>query len=124
MADQNTLPSERLPADITAMQLPSSVRPLMAYEMHCIVCRIRAPLTLVSATPTNVTVPVLHVFIQTKLSQTLVVAMETGISGTGIWRQNEETFNDQTSNSWEGALKMNSSDMQCLDAVRACVSHN
>ena len=73
--------------------------------MHCIVRRIRAPFTLVSAAPTDVTVPVLHVFVQMLLSQTLEVAMETAKSGTDTWRQYEETFNVQTFITSEGAQR-------------------
>ena len=72
---QTTPPNKRLSTFVTAEWPLARVHSLMNYHTTCFVRGVLARLTLVPAVTADVAVTVLHVLLQTILSQTCVVAV-------------------------------------------------
>ena len=81
---QMTQLSKRLATVVTAMRTLSRVCSTMASHISLIVCGVLAPLTLVSPVPADVAVTQLHVFVQTILSQTRIIAVGT-LNRSSAW---------------------------------------
>ena len=74
---QMTLPSKRLSTDVTSVRPLPGMRPTMACQVMGIICGVFTPLALVPPVPARAVVALLHMSVQTILSQTCVVAMDT-----------------------------------------------
>ena len=77
VAHQTTLLSKRLPTDVTAVWPLPGMRPTMVCQVMSMICGEFTPLALVPPVAARAVAALLHMSVQTILSQTCVVAMDT-----------------------------------------------